>query len=151
MSYIWEPCHQEACILPPGGERSPGVDLFYCLSYEWTGTETIEGNSLVLLADVQMFLCHALGAVSLEARWLWPSWRQTGDVWSVPPPSCIPVPSPPASWAGRMFCPPSSRQHVPSQVLREKGLEGFQGITGPSHAQTSPQWCRDHRADATSD
>lgn len=50
--------------------------------------------------------------------------------------------------AGRGFCPPSSRQQIASSVLREKRLEGFQGVTVPPYAQTSPQWCTDHCADA---
>lgn len=50
--------------------------------------------------------------------------------------------------AGRGLCPPSSGQQITPSVLREKRLEGFQGVTVPSYAQASPQWRTDHSANA---
>lgn len=51
--------------------------------------------------------------------------------------------------AGRRFCSSSPRQQDPPSVLGEECLEGFQGVTVPSYAETPSQWSPDHCTDAS--
>lgn len=51
--------------------------------------------------------------------------------------------------AGRRFCSSAPRQQDLPSVLGEECLEGFQGVTVPSYAETPSQWSPHHRTDAS--
>lgn len=51
--------------------------------------------------------------------------------------------------AGRRFCSSSPGQQIPPSVLGEECLEGFQGVTVPSYAETPSQWSPDHCTNAS--